>query len=135
MTSKRIFCLLILVKLLGCSNDQPDTQQIVDQIANAPTGIPDHWDQISISHSEKNGESTMVLKGKNATLRQAVDQVIVQITKPIEFAEELDTDKSVPELEITLSNGTWVELLSKIAETYGCSLEETDSAFTLSKLK
>ena len=79
----------MLVTLLGCSNDQPNAQQIVDQIANAPTGIPEHWDQISISRSEKDGENTIVLKGKNPTLRQAVDQVVLKINKPIEYAEEL----------------------------------------------
>ncbi len=111
--------------MIGCSGD---TQVGSKGSVNIP-GIPSHWDQISFSVTTKGDRHSFLLVGKNQTLEAAVAQVAERIEKPIEFGDGVDPSKKLAEFSIEVQNGSWSELLNRIAETFGYQMKETDELF------
>ena len=115
----------------GCSNDQASPKQ--NQSSPKQLDFPEDWDQIGISEAKNGDITSYVLTGKNQSLEAAIKVLKSRIAKPIKCADDVDASKKLPKIRIEVKNGTAVELLTKIAETFDCILEETSDTFILKK--
>ena len=115
----------------GCSNDQSSPKQV--QSSPKQADFPEDWDQIGISETKNGDLISYVVTGKNQSVEAAIKVVENRIAKPIKCADDVDVSRKLSKIRIEVKNGTAVELLSKIAETFDCKLEETSDTFILKK--
>jgi hypothetical protein len=122
---------VVFVANPGCSNDQSSPQQ--NQSSPKQPDFPEDWDQIGISESKNGDLTSYVLTGKNQSLEAAIKVLENRIAKPIKCADDVDATKKLSKIRVEVHNGTTVELLTKVAETFDCKLEETSDTFILKK--
>ncbi len=120
-------CCLAIATLItiGCSGET----QVGSKGSITGNGIPSHWDQISFSVSTIGDRQSFQLVGKNQSLEAAVDQIAERLEKPIIYGDQVDPSKKLAEFRIEIQNGTWTELLNRLAESFGYQMKETDEGF------
>lgn len=111
----------------GSSKTDPESAKI------ASNGFPADWtitSGISLSKAESpQGVLEVTLTGKNQSFRGIVEQIRGNVSKPINFGAEVDTEQVLDEFEINMTEGSWTKLLTLVAEKFSCVVEESTDEF------
>ena len=121
-----------MVMVLGCDR-KTDSDAVVTDAFYEPLDIPDDWPQISLSRAEVDGVLNLTLSGKKKSLKEVMQTVGESLSKPVRFEAGVDVDRMSEEFDFRVDEGSWGELLKKIAVEFDCAVEETDAAFVFTQ--
>ena len=113
----------------------PNDSSIMSDLAASMTANPMDSDSphIRLVKATPNGKLFVILAGKKQSLAEIACAMSENLSKPVKFDDDVDSQQISEQFEITMHDGSWSNLLSLIVSEFDCSAEEMDDAYFIKK--